>query len=103
MNQSQLKYARERLEKAFHEKQAKVGRRYGYTNEEKIKLWEEGKASIQLVNNSLSIVFENEDEYKKEQNAKYEAVAIEYRKVLDELMLGDNAAALELINKFVGE
>jgi hypothetical protein len=104
MNQSQIKYAKERLQRAYDDKRNKVGRCYGYTIEHKDELYKAGKYRVaKKPSGSYEIIWDGEEEYKAAKNAEYEAISVEYRKALDEPILGDDAAAFKLIKRYIGE
>lgn len=103
MNNTQLKYARERLAQAKRDKEDKLPRRWGYTNEERDQLFKEGRYRVVGNKGSYSIEWHGEGELKEAHNLERTKLEKEYRRILDELVLGDDEYALTLINKFIGE
>lgn len=104
MNNAQLKYARERLAQAKRDRQNALGYAHGFTADQRDALYEEGMFSVRKASAGNYVIdWLGEDEYKARRKAAWDKIDVEYQKVLDQLMLGDDAAALEMINKFIGE
>lgn len=106
MNSQQLKYARERLNEIYREKQQKIGSSYswGLSTEEKIKAYNEGNVGIDHDGQgNFKIVFEGEVERREELKLADEKLKKDYKNILDELVLGDTEVALHLINSFKEE
>ena len=103
MNNAQLKYARERLAEARSTKLNNTPTFYSFSTETKDKLFAEGKFQVVKKKDSYVIEWEGEAEEKEKSVKRREEINNQYQKILDQLMLGDDEVALELINKFIGE
>lgn len=109
MNQSQIKYTRGRAETIYRAKQQEISNKYktpAVSAEERLEQLKRGEFSIDPSKVKYSywyygIIFndENKDnDRKKEEELK--ALEASYRSLLDELILGDNQQALEMLKQF---
>lgn len=102
MNNTQLKYARERLYEAKQQRERDLPYRYGYDAEQKDKLFEEGKYKVVKTDKgSYTIKWEGEEEFVVSRKQELEVLNKQYKAALDQLVLGDVDEALVLINNFV--
>lgn len=109
MNQSQLKYARERAEKIKRQRSLAIARKYRAVtlpDEERISAIRRGDFSIRpnitrtmYLSDVLRIAGESEAD-NEAMAAAMAALEEEYTQLLDELMLGDEAAAKEALAAF---
>lgn len=102
MNQSQIKYAKERLYDAYHKRSRSIGSVYdaGYSYEEKKKLYKEGDYGVEYRNGAFVVVFPGEAEKIEEVKLKHKKLKEEYSSILDNLILGDAEEALNIIKSF---
>lgn len=114
MNQVQLKYARERANDIYQRRCASIRTKYTepevvLTPAQKTKALKDGKFKVKDTISTYSHYLEDyvilegvkpltRDEVKIK--AETDALAKEYRKVTDELVLGDQEEALKLIKAF---
>lgn len=112
MNQSQLKYARERAEGIF--KRAKENLKtkhtipaFKLTREERLKALEYGHFKIDYTANrhwfeeNITFLCESDAEFNQAgHDADLKTLTDSYNKLLDELVLGDNQEALKLLQAF---
>ena len=112
MNSTQTKYARERAKDIFNDKMAELSKKYTakpFTTDEAIEALLAGKFKIVEVPKNYSNQWYNrvsfDDAPKVDTEAHMEerrALQEKYRRLLDELVLGDNQEALKLLKAFKG-
>lgn len=101
MNNTQLKYARERLYEAKQQREQNLPYHYGYNAEQRDKLFKEGKYKVIKTYNGYTIEWEGEKEFVEARKIELEILNKQYKAALDQLVLGDVDEALVLINNFV--
>lgn len=114
MNQSQLKYARERAEKIYSAKRTAIVEKHTteaveFTTEQKIKAIKDGAYTVDKSQMRDGWRWADCIRFKGERNrfidngkvqAETKTLDSTYRKLMDELILGDNEKALELLRAF---
>ena len=102
MNATQQKYLRQRLQSLMYDKKNKIphNRHYGYSLEVKKNLYDEGKYSVVFKNGNFNIVWEGEEESRKEYDKQTSAIDAEYNRVLDHIMFTGVEEVAELIAAF---
>lgn len=109
MNQSQLKYARERAERIKRDRQTAIRAKFApveLPEKDRIAAIKRGdftvKKSISRLNYVSDILTINGETTRdqKSQDAALLKLDSDYAKLMDELILGDNEKALELLKAF---
>lgn len=116
MNQTQIKYVRERLKTLYDMKRRKIDSDYAYnklpsmTLEQKIDDIQKGKFMLRpgvemssVAPIETCIKFREEDEratFYEEGKQKKERLLAEYNRILDELILGDAQKAVDALKDF---
>lgn len=114
MNQSQIKYAKTKIENLYWEKQSKIEEKYKVPSLSSAEIHErliEGRFSIKefqpkrYYGGYLSeyIVIEGQEqseELKKQRTDALEALKESKSRMMDELILGDAQEALEILRRF---
>lgn len=107
MNNTQLKYARERANQIYTEKLSKIRKApKGFTLQEKIKALRKGEftvdqelAGYHRLENAIIFTKEPKADVEKVKR-EVEELDNQYNTILDELILGDNEQALLLLRAF---
>jgi hypothetical protein len=110
MNATQLRYAKERVDATLSEKIGNLRNRYGssrFSDKDKLAALKKGEFKVNPKAKTLSeaIVYPTapvemtHEEYQKQDSA----IRLRAQEIKDELILGDQEAALDLIRKFRSE
>lgn len=117
MRKDQVAYATQRADSILQQKKYELERKYttpskSLTDDQKAVAMAEGRFTVDLANvgyGRYSCGWANAVSFPEEYGSKFDAEAFRaeykpfldaYNKLLDELMLGDNAKALELLREF---
>lgn len=106
MNQTQIKYARQRLEKIYGEKRRAIEARYkqtGWSFEQLIDFLKAGDFTVTGDRGywAYNIKFPDPEQPDLEaKKAEFEKLDKAFERTMDELIIGDSDLALELIKSF---